>query len=225
MQHLHELALAPQENALDARRRASMVVSAPEGYRTELSAVEEELSSYSEVSPTDFIARLLAQSAATRGLSRVFDELLLQSVRGNELYVTDAVGDVSALRGPMQRAPTFGVLRRHFRAGQVLGVVSADGRGGVTLSPPDDHVVKPTDALVVLAKDRGGARPSRRAAPPAQRGDAAVAAVKSSPRAKKSSPAVVQPAQRVVLLNWNPSMPDILKRLDEVSAEIKRADR
>ena len=39
-------------------------------------------------------------------------------------------------------------------------MVGADGRG-VSLSPAEDHEIEPTDRLVVLARDKGGARPSR----------------------------------------------------------------
>ncbi|MFO7549035.1 MAG: hypothetical protein R6X29_09245 [Acidimicrobiia bacterium] len=87
------------------------------------------------------VADMLAQAIRTRGMARVFDELL--SFGGSELYVCEP-GAAAHRRFAEVACGADGLV--------VLGMLSPNGT--VALLPPPDTVVEPGDRLVVLAKSR-----------------------------------------------------------------------
>ena len=101
------LMLSLQQNAQPVKeKRGAVVVSTPADFANGLAQkASASMGSYAEVAPSSFVSRLLAQCTVQRGLSHVFEELLLQGA-GNELYITDPVSEHQQLEGKVMRYRT-----------------------------------------------------------------------------------------------------------------------
>ena len=203
------LALSLQESAEPSQpaKRADVVVSAPRGVGGgfihgercvgEGCSETSGFSSYAEVAPVDFVSRLLAQCTAQPGLSRVYAEIFEQG-KGAELYAEPVA---KSLVGR-----SFGEAWRYFERATPLGVLTAAGE--VKLSPEDGLVFAKGDKVVLLADTAQACRACRAPLRAAEAPDAAAAAAQP---AEKLAP------KRLLLLGWNPQMPDLLAQIDEVS--------
>ena len=164
--------------------------------------------------PEDFISRILAQCAVQPALSRVYAELLMQG-GGSEVYM-EPLSKHRALHGG-----TFGQARKAFNSAIAIGLVRGGADGAeerVELSPPDELELGPSDSMVLIAKDKRDARRvgrarARRAAPTAD--GAAPAASASAASASASAPRLSP--MRILLLNADPSMPDFIEQIDEIT--------
>ena len=100
----------------------------------------------------------------------------------------------------------FGEAWRYFERATPLGVLTAGGE--VLLSPEDSLVLAKGDEVVLLADTAQACRARRGAFRPAEAPDAAAVA---------AQPAERLAPKRLLLLGWNPKMPDLLAQIDEVS--------
>ncbi|MFG3282212.1 NAD-binding lipoprotein [Streptomyces sp. NPDC048111] len=137
----------------------------------------------------DVTARLIARTSCEPGLSLVYRELF--DFDGDEIYTVPA--------GPLAGS-TFGALLFAYEDSSVIGLVRADGR--VELNPPRDSVLGAHDRIVVITEDDDTAVPWQ--GPPLPVEDDAVVAAPPAPR----------PAERFLLLGWNPRAPHIIEQLD-----------
>ena len=190
------LMLSLQQNAQPVKeKRGAVVVSTPADFANGLAQkASASMGSYAEVAPSSFVSRLLAQCTVQRGLSHVFEELLLQGA-GNELYITEPMSSYRQLAGR-----TFGKAAGFFPSGRVLGVITADPDADdkVLLSPPNERPLEAGDKLIVVADSKRAAKPRARA--PREAAEAVEAA-----RSARSLSSYNLP-QKLVLLNWNPNM-------------------
>ena len=204
--------------------------------------------SYAEVAPVDFVSRLLAQCTAQPGLSRVYQELFEQG-KGAELYAEPVAK--SLVGRPFgeawryfERATPLGVLTA---GGEVLlspedSLVFAKGDEIVlladtaqacrpttslpptptpTLTPTPTPAPTPTPTLTVTLTVTLALTLTAQAC-------RACRAPLRSPEAPDAAAATAQPAEklapkRLLLLGWNPQMPDLLAQIDEVSATLALA--
>ena len=217
------LALSLQESVepTAAGKRAHVVVSKPSGEDGfEHGAIKEGgggFASYAEVTPIEFVSRLLAQCTAQPGLSRVYEELLLQG-EGNELYTTAVPARLVGKR--------FVEAARVFPRATPLGLLSASGE--VLLSPKDGHVVAKGDEIVLLAQQQrdckpdfglGGGGGGGGARATAASGTDATATAAAAAKPSAAAVAIPKPKpKKFLVLNWNPRMPHLLDQIDEVSA-------
>ena len=195
------VAAALQQNVFKRQeRRATAVVSVPSNYESE-EGQQEGFSTYAEVSPGDFVSRVLAQCTIQPGLSDVYEEILLQG-NGNELYATPLK------KWGFLHGTTFGGAWRHFAKGTPLGVIR-QGEGEAPelhLSPADDYELTADDSLVLLAGDERDAEPSR----------SKLALTLEAKAEAEADKAELQPEamaeHRVLLLNWNERTPDFIEQ-------------
>jgi len=103
-------------------QRASVVVSAPPGYRAGFTK-GEGFSSYAEVCAEDYVSRVISQCAVQPGLSSIYEEVLLQG-KGCELY-TEPLAKHKSLHGK-----TFGELAKRFPRAVPIGVIQHTQGGG-----------------------------------------------------------------------------------------------
>ena len=183
-------------------KRADVVVSAPHGYHNGVAAAPGTFGSYSEVSPDDFVSRVIAQCTVQAGLSHVYDELLLQGA-GCELYARPLAGH-RALHGR-----TFGDVRTCFGRATVIGVTSATE---TVLAPADDTVLKEGDSLILIADKAADTKPTGK--PRKTRVTAASTAVNEQVGVVRPKPSATP--KSLLLLNVDESMPDLVKQIDEV---------
>jgi hypothetical protein len=222
------LALSLQRGVRPAspEKRASVVVAAPSGY----GAAEfvdggsaDGFGSYAEIQPEGWISRLLAQCAMQPSLSHVYNELLLQGA-GCELYTAPVNQHRRSLLGK-----TFEEATARFSNAIALGVVQSGDEGGgeekVVLAPPADMVLAEGDAVVLMARSRRDALPTRPR--PLLRGGGggggggapAVGLESPSQRKAKTRTLAASSAggpQRVLMLNGDPSMPDFIEQVATV---------
>lgn len=207
------LALSLQESVEPSARdkRAHVVVSKPsgeEGFEHGESEGGGGFASYSEVAPIEFVSRLLAQCTAQPGLSRVYEELLLQG-EGNELYATAVP---SRLVGK-----SFVEAAKVFPRATPLGLLTPSGE--VLLSPKDGHVVAKGDQVVLLAQQQRDCKPDFGLGGGGAAAASADADADAAARPKSAAVAMPKPKpKKLLVLNWNPRMPHLLEQIDEVSA-------
>ncbi len=91
------------------------------------------------VNTSDILAKLLVQTSRSVGLSVVYNEIL--SFDGCEMYFYDAEWGGN----------TFGSIAYHFPDGVPMGIRNADGV--ISMNPPCDQVMAPTDEVLILADD------------------------------------------------------------------------
>ncbi len=185
-------------------KRANVVVSSPPGYKAEF--VEAgQFGAYAEVSPDDFVSRVIAQCAVQPGLSHVYEEILLQG-KGNELY-TEPLSKHARLVGT-----TFGEAARCFPRAIPIGLVRHAAGDTVTtlLSPPDSTLLTEADDLVLIAAQRKDTQPRR--AP--RRAPSAVADTVDG-----ASMVVDAKPQKLLLIGLDDTMPDIVNQIDDVCAK------
>ena len=140
------------------------------------------------IASSDVIARVTAQACRHSGLGAVFQELL--DFEDVEIQFDEN----EALAGRR-----FGDLVLSYETASAIGLRRATGV--VRLNPPDDLVLLPGDATIVVAADTDhfGLR------------DHPVVAPDVSPTAE---PSVAQPA-RILMVGWNPLAPRIVAELDQ----------
>jgi voltage-gated potassium channel Kch len=139
----------------------------------------------------DLIARIIAQTCRQSGLSVVYLDLL--DFAGDEFHLADFPGLAGA---------TFGDAVKHVVNGIPAGIIRD---GHAQLCPSPSEVIRPTDRLVVLAKDRGAAR--LEGADPVVESDAIVTGV-SAPLNR----------ERTLILGWNRRGAAIIRELDQYVA-------
>ena len=210
------LALALQRGVQPSQqKRASVVVSAPAGYNLRTWVEQDGFRSYAEVRPEDFISRILAQCAVQPALSRVYAELLMQG-GGSEVYM-EPLSKHRALHGG-----TFGQARKAFNSAIAIGLVRGGADGAeerVELSPPDELELGPSDSMVLIAKDKRDARRvgrAPRAPKPTPTADGAAPAASAASASASASAPRLSP-MRILLLNADPSMPDFIEQIDEIT--------
>lgn len=201
------LALALQRGLQKApEKRAKVVVSAPSA-ATSSDVVNAEpaadgFGSYASVNPEDFISRILAQCAVQPALSHVYAELLLQGT-GNEIY-TEPLARHRRLHGL-----TFEEAARRFGGRAIpIGVVrgaSASGGESVELAPSPDAVVGAEDSMILIADQKRDTRVTR-----ARKASTACPGF-------ETTAGVTQAPLKILLLNADPNMPDVIEQIDEVS--------
>ncbi|MEU8764716.1 NAD-binding lipoprotein [Streptomyces sp. NPDC048659] len=146
-------------------------------------------------------ARALVQCVAEPGLAPVLEDLL--DFAGAELHVH---------RVPRLVGRTFAELRAACADACVLGVVRPDGTP--LLNPPPRTVLRPGDAVVVLAED--AAPPTWTAAPAAP----PLPAPAPAPRGRDGARA----SRRVLVVGWNRRGPEIAAALARQGWEPVRED-
>ena len=132
------------------------MVAVPTGFESEIGR-QGGFSAYSEVSPSEFVLRVIAQCTLQPGLSAVYEEIVLQG-HGNELYAAPIAANEYLHGVP------FGDLWRFFPKATPLGVLRQEA--GVEapqlhLSPDNGFVMRSSDSLVLLAGDEKDAAPQR----------------------------------------------------------------
>ena len=213
------LALALQRGVSKSQSdRASVVVTAPKGFSAEVASDNTNgFGSYAEVNPEDFISRILAQCSVQPGLSHVYAELLLQGA-GQEVYAEPLA------KHRNMHGQTFGDASRRFGKAIAIGIVRAPVGGGelggdeeVILSPSEEELLQPTDSIVLIAKSRRDTAPSRMRAKPRMPIASTFGGVDgvSTPAAKVAAAKEAPP--RILLLNLDPSMSNMLEQIDEVA--------
>ena len=227
-------------------QRASVVVAAPPAYSSDVVDDVDGFRSYSEVKPQNFLSRILAQCAVQPALSHVYAELLLQGrgseLYAEPLEAHTSLhgltfGEASRRFGG--RAIPIGLVRRpgppavpsadgeraegkqgaaaaaspKTRTGWGRAMAATAPSEEVLLAPPDDVVVGRYDSMVLIAGDKSATRVTRaRRAPSA----AAVAAAAAAADASSASASSSVPPLRVLFLNSDPTMPEVIEQIDEV---------
>ena len=216
------LTLALQRGIRDRpEKRASVVVSAPPTYKSDVVDDVDGFKSYAEVKPQDFISRILAQCSVTPALSHVYAELLLQG-RGEEIY-TEPLLAYKSLHGM-----TFAEVSRRFGGRAIpIGVVrgvpadaedaaAASGEEEVVLAPPEDLIVGKHDSIVLIAGDKSATRVTRARKAASAKALAAAQEAAEQGAAATAKASTTESPLRILLLNADPTMPDVIEQIDEV---------
>ncbi|MEO1248083.1 MAG: hypothetical protein AAFX56_20590 [Pseudomonadota bacterium] len=91
------------------------------------------------VNTSDILAKLLVQTSRSVGLSVVYNEIL--SFDGCEIYFYDTEWG----------GASFGEIGYRFPDGVPMGI--RDGDGTITMNPPPDRLLEPTDEILIVADD------------------------------------------------------------------------
>ena len=91
------------------------------------------------VNTSDILAKLLVQTSRSVGLSVVYNEIL--SFDGCEMYFYDAEWN----------GARFGDIGYNFPDGVPVGI--RDAEGAITMNPPSDRELAPTDEILIIADD------------------------------------------------------------------------
>ena len=146
-----------------------------------------------------FVSRLIAQNLRHRGLSQVFDELLMGD-NGNEIYIREC---------PQLAGRPFRELDGAFPRAILLGVTRPDRKSfEPILNPPDDSAVEPGDRLVLLSRSYEDSAPMEAFAGRPLEGDPRVKRILETPRGR-----------RILILGWSHKVPALLRELSGYESE------
>jgi len=137
----------------------------------------------------DLAARIVAQTCRQSGLSTVYTELM--DFDGDEIYFQEEPDLVGA---------TFGDALLRYEDSAVIGICPAGGTP--TVKPPMETVIRTGDEIIAISLDDDTVRLSP-AAPEVQ------ADAIASGAAREAAP------ERTLILGWDPSVPTIVRHLDE----------
>ena len=141
----------------------------------------------------DVTGRIMLQCVLQQGLAFVFEDLL--GFDGAEFY---------SRRWPQLTGRRFGDVVRMFPDAVPCGIIA--GPGDVRLNPPDDYVLRDSDALLVIAEDDDSYEPSD--APAAL----TAAALDASP-----PPQAPREAERILFVGWRRDLDDLVAALDTIA--------
>ncbi|KAL1510952.1 hypothetical protein AB1Y20_005779 [Prymnesium parvum] len=198
------LAAALQQNVIkEQSRRANTVIAVPRNSAVDLGQ-KENFATYAEISPSDFVSRVLAQCTIQPGLSDVYEEILLQG-KGSELYA------IPLKQFSFMHGVSFGEVWRHFPRATPMGVLRRTAGGGTSLhlAAPSSFVLKEDDKLVLLAGDQKHVKPHRLPV----RGSSREKLESLSTEAQGKT-VLAHPRQSVLVLNWNERTPDFIEKMD-----------
>ena len=148
------------------------------------------------VNPTSFIARTTAQACRSAGVARAYEELL--DFEGSELYCTTP---------PITTPLPYRELLGAYPDACVVGIVPTDAPA--RLNPPMATVVRPGDALVVLALDDADIA----FLPTGAAGTTGIAATTATTSGNGRAD-VEPPPEHVVVFGWSALAPRVLRELD-----------
>lgn len=146
----------------------------------------------SAVPNDEIIAQLTVQTSIQAGLSLVYMELL--NFEGDEIYFKSE---------PALYGTTFGDALFRYKNSALIGLHLADGR--TLLNPPADRTIEPNDTLIVISADDDTITLS----PPTSIDPTAILNLPAHPAAQQ---------RHVLILGWNPRLPQILCQLDHYVA-------